>query len=154
VSLTWILVFVVTYALFLVSGFLFRLDLVYYDALTKPSYTPPGSFIGVVWAVLFACISLAVTLLVARVGLSGVGTWSWVALVANWFFNQAYSYIQFVRKEWLPAAFDSALVALTAIVFIVLVWPVDTASALLFVPYALWASFATYLSYAIWALNR
>lgn len=149
-----ILVFVVTYALFLISGFVFKLDLAYYNALAKPSFTPPGSVIGTVWAFLFACISLAVALLVSRVGIAEVGTWLWVVLAANWFFNQAYSYIQFVRKEWLLAAFDSGLVALTAFVFIALAWRVSRASALLFVPYALWASFATYLSYAIWALNR
>jgi tryptophan-rich sensory protein len=149
-----VLAFVMTYAAFLVSGLLFRLDLVYYNALAKPSYTPPGAVIGLVWALLFACISLAVALLVAQVGLTNVGGWLWAALAANWFFNQAYSYIQFVRKEWLFAAFDSGLVALTAIAFIVLAWNVNPISAWLFVPYAAWASFATYLSYAVWALNR
>lgn len=149
-----IVVFVVTYAAFLVSGFLFRIDLVYYEALVKPSFTPPGSVIGIVWAVLFACIALAVAVLDARVGLANVGVWVWVMLISNWFFNQAYSYIQFVRRDWLLAAFDSGLVALTAIAFIALVWKVSRPSAWLFVPYALWASFATYLSAVIWALNR
>jgi tryptophan-rich sensory protein len=149
-----VLAFVVTYGAFLVSGFLFRLDFVYYNALVKPSYTPPGAVIGLVWAFLFACISLAVALLVAQVGLPNVSGWLWAALAANWFFNQAYSYIQFVRKEWLFAAFDSGLVALTAVVFIILVWNVSRPSAWLFAPYAAWASFATYLSYAVWGLNR
>ena len=39
---TPILVFAATYALFLVSGFLFRLDRGWYDALAKPSWTPSG----------------------------------------------------------------------------------------------------------------
>jgi tryptophan-rich sensory protein len=149
-----VLAFVATFGLFLVSGFLFRLDLVYYNALAKPAYTPPGAVIGLVWALLFACISLAVALLVAQLGLPKVSGWLWAALAANWFFNQAYSYIQFVRKDWLLAAFDSGFVALTAVAFIILVWNVSRPSAWLFVPYAAWASFATYLSYAVWALNR
>jgi benzodiazapine receptor len=45
-------------------------------------------------------------------------------------------------------------VALTAIAFIVLAWKVSKPAAWLFVPYAVWATFATYLSYAVWALNR
>jgi translocator protein len=149
-----VLAFAVTYAAFLISGFLFRIDFVYYNALAKPSFTPPGRVIGLVWAFLFACISLSVALLVAQVGLMNVSGWLWAALVANWFFNQAYAYLQFARKDWLLAAFDSGLITLTAIVFIVLVWDVSRPSALLFVPYAAWASFATYLSYAVWALNR
>ncbi len=149
-----VLVFVVTYALFLVSGFLFHIDFVYYDALAKPSFTPPGKVIGLVWAFLFACISLSVALLDAKVGIPHVGWAVGSVLVANWLFNQAYSYIQFTRKEWLPAAFDSALIALTAFAYVALAWGVSPLSAWLFVPYALWACFATYLSYAIWALNR
>jgi benzodiazapine receptor len=149
-----VLVFVVTYALFLVSGFLFHIDFVYYDALAKPSFTPPGKVIGLVWAFLFACISLSVALLDAKVGIAHVGGAVGSVLVANWLFNQAYSYIQFTRKEWLRAAFDSALIALTAFAYVALAWGVSPLSAWLFVPYALWACFATYLSYAIWALNR
>jgi tryptophan-rich sensory protein len=149
-----VIAFVATYALFLVSGFLFRLDLVYYNALAKPSFTPPGWVIGLVWALLFACISLAVALLIDKVGLADVGVWLWVALASNWFLNQAYSYIQFERKDWLLAAFDSGLLTLTGIAFIVLVWNVSRPSAWLFVPYTAWTAFATYLSYAVWALNR
>lgn len=153
-KLSSVIVFVGTYAAFLVSGFLFRIDLAYYNALEKPSFTPPGSVIGLVWAFLFACISLSLALLDARVGIANVG-WAIAGLVvANWFFNQAYSYIQFVRKDWLFAAFDAGLIAVTAIAFIVLVWRVSRPSAWLFVPYAAWSAFATYLSYAIWALNR
>jgi benzodiazapine receptor len=148
------IVFVVTYAAFMISSFLFRIDFVYYNALAKPSFTPPGAVIGVVWAVLFACISLSVALLDAKVGIANIGTWLWVMLLANWFFNQAYSYLQFTRKDWLFAAFDSGLIALTAVGFIVLAWRISRASGWLFVPYALWASFATYLSAAVWWLNR
>lgn len=153
-KLSSVIVFVATYAAFLISGLFFRIDLTYYNALEKPSFTPPGSVIGLVWAFLFACISLSLALLDARVGIANVG---WVVagvVVANWFFNQAYSYIQFVRKDWLFAAFDAGLIAVTAVAFIVLVWRVSRPSAWLFVPYAVWSTFATYLSYAIWALNR
>jgi benzodiazapine receptor len=147
-------VFAVTYGLFLISGFLFRIDLVYYDALAKPAFTPPGWAIGIVWALLFGCISLAVALLDAKVGIAKLFPVLGSVLVANWFFNQAYSYIQFVRKDWLLATFDAGLVALTALALIVLSRRISRAAAWLFVPYAAWATFATYLSGVIWALNR
>lgn len=153
-KLSSVAVFVGTYAVFLVSGYLFRIDLVYYDALIKPAFTPPGAVIGIVWAVLFAMIALALAVLDSKIGIANVPPAIAAVVVANWFFNQAYSYIQFVRKEWLFAAFDSGLVALTACAFVFLAWKTSRAAAWLFVPYALWASFATYLSYAVWALNR
>ena len=149
-----IVVFVVTYGAFLLSGFLFRIDLPYYNALAKPALAPPGYVIGIVWTILFTLISLSVALLDAKVGIANIGLWLAVALVGNWFFNQAYSYIQFVRKDWLLAAFDSGILTLTGIVFIALAWKVNRTSAWLFVPYTLWTAFATYLSAAFWALNR
>jgi len=154
VKVSSILVFLGTYALFLISGFLFRIDLVYYEALIKPPLTPPGWVIGIVWALLFALISLALAVLDHKVGIANIFPVIGSVVIANWFFNQIYSYIQFVRKDWLLAAFDSGLVAITAIAFIVLVWKISRPSAWLFVPYTLWATFATYLSAAFWVLNR
>lgn len=149
-----IVVFVATYALFLVSSFLFRLDRVWYDALVKPSWTPSGGTIGAVWAVLFACIALSLALLDAKVGVLTLGPWLTAAIVANWITNQAYTYFQFTRQDWFAAGIDSALIAITAFAVVALAWKLSKRAALLYVPYALWASFATYLSFLIWSLNR
>jgi benzodiazapine receptor len=149
-----ILVFAVTYAIFLVSGFLFRLDRGWYDALQKPSWTPPGSTIGIVWSVLFFCIALSLALLDWKVGILALGPWLTTAIVANWLTNQAYTYFQFTRHDWFGAGIDSALVAVTAFVVVALAWRISKPAALLFVPYGLWATFATYLSFLIWSLNR
>jgi len=154
VKLSPIIVFVATYALFLVSGFLFRLDRGWYDALVKPSWTPPGAVIGVVWAALFFCIALSLALLDSRVGILSLGPWLAAAIVANWLTNQAYTYFQFTRHDWFGAGIDSGLVALTAFAVAALAWRISKPAALLFVPYGLWASFATYLSFLIWSLNR
>lgn len=153
-KLSPVLVFVATYALFLVSGFLFQIDLAYYRELVKPSWTPPGSVIGVVWAVLFACIAASLAILDYRIGVGSLGPWLTAALVANWFFNQAYSYLQFSRKDWFLAGIDAGIIAVTAVVVAVLAWRVSKAASLLFVPYAAWSTFATYLSFLIWSLNR
>jgi benzodiazapine receptor len=149
-----VIVFVATYALFLVSGFLFRLDRTWYDALVKPSWTPSGGTIGIVWSVLFLCIALSLALLDAKVGILALGPWLTAAVLGNWLTNQAYTYFQFTRHDWFGAGIDSALVALTAFAVAALAWRISRPASLLFVPYALWASFATYLSFLIWSLNR
>jgi len=149
-----VLVFVATYALFLVSGFFSQLDRAWYDALVKPTWTPPGGVIGIVWAVLFACIAASLALLEAKVGIGSLGPWLTAAIVVNWLTNQAYSYIQFTRQDWFGAGIDAALIALTAFAVVALAWRISKPAALLYVPYALWSSFATYLSFLIWSLNR
>jgi benzodiazapine receptor len=153
-KLSSVLVFVATYAAFLVSGFLFRLDRVWYDALAKPAWTPSGGTIGIVWSVLFGCIALSLALLDAKVGIGAIGWALAAAIGANWLTNQAYTYFQFTRHDWFGAGIDSALVAVTAFAVVALAWRISKPAALLFVPYGLWATFATYLSFLIWSLNR
>jgi len=149
-----IVVFVVTYALFLVSTLFFKLDRVWYDALVKPAWTPPGAVIGIIWFFLFFCISLSLALLDAKYGIRNLGMWLSGAIVANWALNQAYTFFQFTQKDWFTAGIDAALIALTAYAVIALAWKKSKPAALLYLPYALWSTFATYLSFLIWSMNR
>lgn len=149
-----VIVFVATYAAFIISGFLWQIDRAYYDALAKPTWTPPGGFIGIVWAVLFFCIALSLALLDAKVGILHLGWPLTACIVANWVTNQAYSYFQFAQKDWFVAGIDAGIIALTAVAVAILAWRISKPAALLFVPYAAWSTFATYLSFLIWSMNR
>lgn len=153
-KLSSIIVFVATYALFLVSGVLFRLDRDWYEALAKPAWTPSGGVIGAVWAVLFFLIALSLALLDSKVGIAHLGWALFAAIVVNYLSNQAFTYFSFTRLDWLAAGVDSAVVALSALVVALLAWRLSKASSLLLVPYVLWSTFATYLSFTIWSLNR
>jgi len=68
--------------------------------------------------------------------------------------NQAFSYFQATRQDWFLAGWDAALIAVTAFIVAVLAGRISAWSGWLYVPYALWSSFATYLSFLIWSLNR
>ncbi len=63
-----IIVFLLTYGLFYVSSVLFPIDRTWYDALEKPSWTPPGMTIGMIWAVLFGLIALSVAIIYNNYG--------------------------------------------------------------------------------------
>ena len=74
-----------------------------------------------------------------------------------WFFqmilNFAWSPVFFLAHN-LIAALIIAIAMLTAIVgFIIVTWKPYRKAALLFVPYALWVSFATYLNASLAYLN-
>ncbi|MFT9849728.1 TspO/MBR family protein [Aneurinibacillus sp. REN35] len=149
-----ILVFVLTYALFSISGFLFQLDPTWYEALAKPSFTPSGSFIGMVWIVLYALISLAVAILHQKIGLQRISG-GWLALfILNYVLNQAFSYFQFEQKDLYAAFLDCLGVAATTLLLVIFTPKYSKAAAWLFVPYLLWSSFATYLSWLFYTMNR
>ncbi|QSS99382.1 tryptophan-rich sensory protein [Pontibacillus sp. ALD_SL1] len=147
-----ILLFLLIYGLFSLAGFLFPIDQEWYNSLDKPSWTPPGSVIGIVWGVLFAFISLSIVL-----------AWSskeepfpplfWTVLLINYVTNQLFSFFQFEVKDLLLATVDTFLVAVTTSILIILIRKYNKVSSWLLVPYLLWTTFATYLAFTFYRLN-
>jgi benzodiazapine receptor len=122
----------------------------WYQELQKPSFNPPGWIFGPVWTLLYVLIGIAG----ARVFIRERGTW----LPKLWFTQIALNF------AWSPVFFtlqrpDLALVVLATmwlaiLTFIAVAWNRDRPSALLFLPYAAWVSFAGLLNGAIWWLNQ
>jgi len=121
----------------------------WYQGLLKPSFNPPNWIFGPVWTALYVLIGIVG----ARVFIRERGNW----LPKLWFLQMALNFV------WSPVFFalhrpDLALVVLIAMLlailaFITIAWNRDRPSALLFLPYAAWVSFAGCLNGAIWWLN-
>ena len=92
-----IIVFLLTYGLFYVSSILFPIDRMWYDALEKPSWTPSGMTIGMIWAILYGLIALSVTIIYNKYGCKPK-TFCFIFLL-NYMCNQAFSYFQFSEKN-------------------------------------------------------
>jgi len=121
----------------------------WYAGLSKPFFNPPSWVFGPVWTVLYVLIGIAgglAWLSPARFPL--VGVW-----IAQALLNGAWS-IAFFRLQSPAFGLLVVLAMLAAILaFIVLAWRPARAAALLFIPYALWVSFATLLNATILAMN-
>ncbi|KGP91711.1 membrane protein [Pontibacillus chungwhensis BH030062] len=148
-----ILLFLLIYGLFSIAGFLFPIDQEWYNSLDKPSWTPPGSVIGIVWAVLFAFISLSIVLAWSSKGEESFPPLFWIVLIINYVTNQLFSFFQFEMKDLLLATVDTFLVAVTTGILIILIRKYNKVSPWLLVPYLLWTTFATYLAFTFYRLN-
>jgi tryptophan-rich sensory protein len=125
----------------------------WYPEILKPSFTPPGSVIGIIWTVIYILSAVSLILFVNR-GREGPFFWPTIGIyVLNGIINAAWSYIFFTRHLIGLAVIDALLIALTVALMMVLAWPYSKASSLLLLPYFLWVSFASYLTYAIYLLN-
>ncbi|KGF68431.1 CrtK/TspO family sensor protein [Hoeflea sp. BAL378] len=147
-AVTLILFVVLTVAGGSLVGF-FSMPGPWYAALTKPWFNPPNWIFGPVWTALYILI-----------GISGARVWirdRHGPLPRLWFTQIALNFL------W-PLVFftarrpDLALVVLAGMLvsilaFIALAWRRDRPSALMFLPYALWVSFAGLLNATIWWLN-
>lgn len=147
-----IAVFVITYALFSAAGYLFPVDQEWYNSLKKPDWTPSGNAIGIIWAILFALISLSAAIVYAAFSFKGAKSF----LVYTFDKLRAQSSLQLFpvyAKNLLAASLDCLLVAITAIVLLIIAKKYSRAASYLLLPYFLWSAFATFLSFTINSMN-
>lgn len=122
----------------------------WYASLRKPAWTPPGWLFGPAWTVLYVAIAVAGWLVWrARRRIDApLVVWG-LQLIAN----AAWSWLFFGLHRPGLALFDILVMLSLIIGFIVLARRSSRAAAWLFVPYALWVTFAGALNFAIWWMN-
>ena len=136
------------------SGFLTREGTKIYNAtVEQPPLSPPSIVFPIVWGILLALMGIGA----ARVYLappSAIRTRGLRLFFVQLAFNFFWSILFFNLQN-----FGFALVWLL-VLWVLILWMilafyrVDKWAALLQIPYLLWVSFAAYLNYGVWMLNR
>ena len=121
----------------------------WYAALSKPPFNPPSYVFAPVWSVMYLLIAVAGWRVWTALG-EAIGKLLWSAQMA---LNFAWSPIFFTVHSTKGALIIIVGMLLTILAFIAHHWSRDRLSALLFMPYALWVSFATVLNAGIVILN-
>lgn len=122
----------------------------FYAKLSKPSWSPPGWLFGPVWSVLYALMGVAAWLVWRAPGSKTVALGLFVAQLAA---NALWSWLFFAWHQGALAAIE-VLVLLALIVWTVIAfWRISRLAAALLVPYFLWVSFASLLTWSVWQRN-
>ncbi len=124
----------------------------FYPALLKPEWTPPDAIFGPVWTALYLAMAVAAW----RVWRSPARTsatplWLFGAQLA---LNLAWSGIFFSLHRLELAGIEILLLWVLILATMISFFPIDRIAAYLFVPYLVWVSYATTLTWAIWEMNR
>lgn len=121
----------------------------WYEALGKPTWTPPRWLFAPVWTLLYIAIAVAGWLTwrqTLRPATPSLLLWS-----AQLLLNASWSWVFFGLQE--PTlALANIVLLLTAIVTFIVATE-SRVAAILFVPYAVWVGFATALNLEIVRLN-
>ncbi len=125
----------------------------WYGSIAKPSWTPPGSVIGMVWTTIFILSAIAAIMVWQMAPRDGRFYWTIGLLLLNAILNILWSYLFFEGHMIGAAVIEAALLDITVWVLIALIWSFSRTAAILLLPYGLWAAFATYLTFAVWRLN-
>jgi benzodiazapine receptor len=124
-----------------------------YLQLQKPSWTPPGYLFGPVWSILYLSMGVAAWMVWRRAGFSAASL-ALALFVVQLILNATWSWIFFgMHKPGL--AFAEILVLWSTILMTMIAfWRVSATAGMLFLPYLAWVSFAAFLNYSIWQLNK
>lgn len=143
-----LVVFLALVALVSVTGSKF-LPGPWYEALTKPEWTPPNWLFAPAWAILYVMIAIAGWRVYERQGFGpALAVWA-VGLLLN----GLWSVLMFGQHQIGLAAVDIVLLWTTVVAFIALNWRTNRIASLLFIPYLAWITYATALNIAVYVLN-
>jgi translocator protein len=124
----------------------------FYQQLTRPDWAPPAAVFGPAWTVLYTLMGIAAWL-VWRTGGFRAAQAPLVLYLVQLGFNALWSWLFFAWRLGALAFAEILLLWVLIVATVVTFWRVRALAAALLVPYLLWVSFASALSYAIWQLN-
>lgn len=126
----------------------------WYNALQKPSWTPPGSTIGMIWSVLYPILFVSI----AFVSVQAIRRrLPWRVLIpfgVNLVSNVIFTPIQFGLRNLELAALDILIVWGSIVWMMLAVWRHYRWVTFAQVPYLLWVTTATGLQLSITWMNR
>jgi benzodiazapine receptor len=124
----------------------------WYFVINKPSWTPPGYVIGLVWTTIYILASISAFIVFSKQG----ANLKRIALLflLNAFLNALWSALFFVFHTLDFAIVEAVALGLSVLALIINIWPISKVASYLLFPYLGWVTFATYLTYLVSSLNR
>lgn len=124
----------------------------FYAQLDKPGWAPPGSLFGPVWTILYIMMGIAAVLVVRRAGWSAARP-AMTLFGAQLALNALWPWLFF--KWRLGGVSLAEIVALWVVLLLTLLAfrRIHRLAAALLLPYLLWVTYATALTYSVWRRN-
>jgi len=125
----------------------------WFQTLQRPPLSPPDWIFGPVWTVLYICMAVAAWQVWCRrreVDVRGPLALFAAQLALNLSWSALFFYLQNPAAALVDIVVLWALIAATMLSF----WRVRRSAGWLMAPYLAWVTFATYLNFGFWALNR
>ena len=125
----------------------------WYSTLIKPAFNPPSWIFAPVWTLLYILMGISLYLVIME-GMKGRDVRIPLLIFAiQLILNILWSYAFFGLESTFFGLLVIILLWISIVATMILFYPVRKAAAWLLVPYILWVSFATILTYTIYSLN-
>lgn len=124
----------------------------FYGQLTRPDWAPPSWAFGPVWTLLYILMAVAAWLVWRKGGIRearGPLALFLVQLVLN----ALWTWLFFRWQRGALAFADSIVLWVLILATLIAFWRVRPLAGVLLIPYLMWVTFATVLTFAVWRLN-
>lgn len=135
------------------SAFTFSEITTWYEAINKPTWTPPNAIFGPVWTILYTLMGISLYLFWKSEKKVEVSKRGFILFFSQLALNTVWSILFFGLKNPLLALADIAVLWVLILMTILHFRKVNKLSAYLLIPYLLWVTFASLLNFAVWMLN-
>jgi translocator protein len=125
----------------------------WYTTLNKPSLNPPNWIFAPVWTTIYLLLGISSYRVWTNRKTVGWFHWAVIIYFLQLAFNLMWSFLFFYQQQIGFALVEIFLLLMSIIANAFIFYRFDKISGWLFLPYFLWVSFATYLTYSIFILN-
>jgi translocator protein len=124
----------------------------FYISLNKPSWSPPASIFGPVWTALYTMIGISLWLIYTKNSFSQNKP-LFIVFFFQLFLNALWSWIFFSWKMGFASLVEIFILLIFIAINTLLFYNKNKIAGILLIPYFLWVTFATFLTYTLWQLN-
>jgi tryptophan-rich sensory protein len=121
----------------------------WYQALVKPSWTPPDPAFGAVWTVIFALAAVSGVTAWRETEHRPTREWRLGLFALNGFLNVLWSLLFFRLQRPDLALVEVVPFWFSICVLMMVLWPVSRPASLMLAPYLAWVALASVLNYEI-----
>jgi tryptophan-rich sensory protein len=122
----------------------------FYAQLIRPSWAPPAGVFGPVWTVLYALMGISVWLVWRSPGRHAVAIALFIIQLAA---NALWSWLFFAWHRGALAAAEVLVLLIVIAATVCAFWRINRLAAWLLLPYLLWVTFASALTWSVWKSN-
>ena len=152
---TYIISIAISLSVGIISALLTRGNMNIYEEITTPPLSPPSFLFPIVWTVLFILMGISAAMIYeTRTAPKRQKDTALYTYAASLFVNFFWSIIFFNMRAFLFAFIWILLLLFLIIATILQYRKINSTAAYLQIPYAVWVTFAAYLNFGIWILNR
>lgn len=132
---------------------LIPIDKEFYNSLTLPFFTPPQMAYGIIWSIIYICISISIYQILNTYKIKDIPKSYKYTLLLNYIANQSFQPLFFLLKSPFLGFVSCILTFITSLFLYKETKDLKEKSAKYLIPYILLSLFATILSLSIYLLN-